>query len=155
MTVFKGTPMQKERFKIVPFVSLILRRGSEVLLIRRFNTGSEDGMYGCAGGGVESNEPVTQALIREAFEELGIILEKEHLNVVHIVHRKNLLGIETIGFFIEASCWQGQPCNREPHKCDDIKWFDIKKLPDNCQPTFKHVIAMLDQQKFFSEMGWE
>lgn len=145
----------QERFKMISFVSLILRRGSEVLLIRRFNTGSEDGMYGCAGGGIDANEPVSQALIREASEELGIKLKKEHLNVVHIVHRRNSMGIETIGFFIEACEWEGTPCNMEPHKCDDLGWFDVNKLPENCQPAFKHVIAKLDQKKFFSEMGWE
>lgn len=147
--------MQQERFKLGSFVSLILRRGSEVLLIRRFNTGCEDGMYGCAGGGVDGNEPITHALIREASEELGIKIKKEHVNVVHIVHRKNPQHQEMIGFFLEASEWEGEPCNMEPHKCDDLQWFDIKKLPDNCQPAFKHVLAMLDQNKFFSEMGWE
>lgn len=145
----------QERFKMIAFVSLILRRGSEVLLIRRFNTGFEDGMYGCAGGGVDENEPITQALVREAYEELGINLKKEHLNVVHIVHRKNSINIETIGFFVEACEWEGAPCNMEPHKCDDVQWFEIKKLPDNCQPALKHVLALRDQNKFFSEMGWE
>jgi ADP-ribose pyrophosphatase YjhB (NUDIX family) len=147
--------MQQERFKMIAFVSLILRRGSEVLLIRRFNTGSEDGMYSCAGGGVDENEPVTQALVREAHEELGINIKKENLKVVHIVHRKNTKGVETIGFVIEACKWEGEPCNMEPHKCDDLQWFDINKLPDNCHPAFKHVVSMLEQQKFFSEMGWE
>jgi hypothetical protein len=43
----------------------------------------------------------------------------------------------------------------EPDKCDDIKWFDIKRLPENCQPSFKQVVTMLDNDIFFSEMGWE
>ena len=147
--------MQKERFKLASFVSLILRRGPEVLLIRRYNTGCEDGMYGCAGGCVDGNEPITQALIREASEELGIKLKKEQVKVVHIVHRKNSQGQEMIGFFVEASEWEGAPCNMEPHKCDALGWFHINKLPDNCQSVFKHVLAMLDQKQFFSEMGWE
>lgn len=147
--------MNKERYKIGSFVSLILRKDQKVLLIRRFNTGSEDGMYGCAGGGLDPHETITQALIREAQEELGITLHKEALKTVHVVHRKNSLGQEMIGFFIEASQWQGNPCNMEPHKCDDIKWFDIDKLPDNCQPTFKHVVTMLTKNIFYSELGWE
>ncbi len=147
--------MQKERFKIGSFVSLILRRESEVLLIRRFNTGCEDGMYGCAGGGIDGNEPVTDALIREAFEELGIQLKKEQVNIVHIVHKKYPQGQELIGFFAEASSWEGTPRNMEPHKCDDLAWFHIHELPNNCQSTFVHVVAMLEQKKFFSEMGWE
>ena len=147
--------MQKERYKTGAFVSLILKRGSEVLLIRRFNTGCEDGMYGCAGGGLEAHEPVTQAVVREAEEELGIKLNKEALKTVHVVHRRNDLGQEMVGFFIEAFQWQGEPRNMEPHKCDDLQWFNINALPDNCQPTFKHVVAMLKNDVFFSEMGWE
>lgn len=147
--------MQKERYRTGAFVSLILRKGSEVLLIRRFNTGCEDGMYGCAGGGLEAHEPITQAVIREAEEELGIKLNKEVLKVVHVVHRRNDLGQEMVGFFIEATEWQGEPCNMEPHKCDDLAWFDIENLPSNCQPTFKHVVTMLNNGLFFSEMGWE
>lgn len=147
--------MQKERYKIGSFVSLILRRGTEVLLIRRFNTGCEDGMYGCAGGGIEANEPVTQAIMREAAEELGIKLKKEDLKIVHVVHRKNDQGKEMVGFFIEAREWGGDPCNKEPHKCDDLAWFNINNLPVNCQPTFRHVVTMLDNNIFFSEMGWE
>jgi len=147
--------VQQERFKVVPFVSLILKRGSEVLLIRRINTGIEDGMYACAGGGVDGNETIVQAVIREAAEELGITLKKEAIKVVHILHRKYPQGQEMIGFYVEATVWEGVPANREPHKCDDVQWFDIEQLPGNCQPSFKHVMAMVDRNVFFSEMGWE
>lgn len=147
--------MVKERYKIGSFVSLILRKDQKVLLIRRFNTGCEDGMYGCAGGGLDAHETITQALIREAREELGINLNKEDLETVHVVHRKNNLGQEMIGFFIEATQWHGIPCNMEPHKCDDISWFDLEELPHNCQPTFKHVLEMINNNIFYSEMGWE
>jgi 8-oxo-dGTP pyrophosphatase MutT (NUDIX family) len=140
---------------MIAFVSLILRRGSEVLLIRRFNTGSEDGMYNCAGGGIDAGEPAMKAMIRESHEELGIKLKEEGLRVVHIMHRKNSFGVETVGFFIEACDWAGEPCNKEPHKCDDIQWFDCKKLPDGCHPAIKHVFAMIERNKFFSEIGWE
>ena len=101
--------LQKERFKLGSFVLLILRRGSEILLIRRFNTGCEDGMYACAGGGLEANETVRHAIIREAAEELGIQLKKDDLKIIHVVHRKREQQ-EMIGFFIEASESEGQPC---------------------------------------------
>jgi ADP-ribose pyrophosphatase YjhB (NUDIX family) len=91
-------------------VALILKRGSEVFLIRRFNTGSEDGLYGCAGVGVDAHESVTQAIIREAYEELGIVFSREHLKVVHIVQRRTAQGQEMIGFFFETCEWQGIPC---------------------------------------------
>jgi ADP-ribose pyrophosphatase YjhB (NUDIX family) len=147
--------MQQERFKLVPFVSLILKRGPQVLLIRRLNTGVEDGMYACAGGGVDEHEPVTHAVMREAAEELGIIIKKEHIRVAHILHRRYPHGAEMIGFYVEVSEWDGEPCNMEPDKCDDVRWFDINNLPENCQPSFKQVVDMLGEGAFFSEMGWE
>ena len=80
--------MARERFKIGAFVALILRKQEMILLIRRSNTGSGDGFYACAGGGVDGDESITQAMIREADEELGIKLKKENLKIVHIVHSK-------------------------------------------------------------------
>lgn len=146
--------MNQERYKIHSFVSLILRKDDKVLLIRRFQTGSEDGMYGCAGGGLDPDETITQAVIREAAEELGIVVKKDDLKVVHVVHRKTPRH-QVIGFFFESAAWQGVPENKEPHKCDDIKWFCINELPENTQPTFKHVVSMLDKKNFYSEFGWE
>jgi len=149
--------MTKKRFKLSSFVSLVLRRNQEVLLIRRANTGYEDGLYCCAGGSVDGNEPITDALMREAKEELGIILKKEHLRVVHVIHRKlkRDYDSELIGFFIEATEWEGEPQNMEPHKHDDVAWFTLNNLPQNTIPILKHVLKMLDENIFYSEFGWE
>jgi len=147
--------MIQERYKIGSFVSLILRKDDKVLLIRRFQTGVEDGMYGCAGGGLDPDETIAEAMIREAAEELGIIVKKEDLKVVHVVHRKKSAEQQNIGFFFESSVWQGMPENKEPHKCDDIQWFCINELPKNTQPAFKHVVSMIGKKIFYSELGWE
>jgi ADP-ribose pyrophosphatase YjhB (NUDIX family) len=153
-----NTSLKKERFKIVPFVSLILRKDDKLLLIRRAQTGCDDGFYCCAGGGVDGNEPITHALIREAKEELGIQLKKEHVKVVHVLHKRFKTAEhfgETIGFFVEATEWEGEPQNMEPHLHDDIAWFPIHDLPNNTMESLKHVIKMLAQNISFSEHGWE
>jgi ADP-ribose pyrophosphatase YjhB (NUDIX family) len=148
--------MKNERFKIGPYVSLILRKDKKILLIRRFQTGVDDGLYGCAGGGVDGNEPITEAIIREAREELGIILKREHLRVAHIIHSKDTRrNLELVGFYIEATVWEGEPENKEPHKCDDIAWFDLEKLPENTQAHLKHVLENLKNNIFYSEFGWD
>jgi ADP-ribose pyrophosphatase YjhB (NUDIX family) len=146
--------MSKERFKLVPFVALILRKGTKILLIRRYNTGYDDGTWACAGGGVDGKEPVTNAVIREAREELGIKLKSENLKMAHVLHAQHSIGHETIGFFIEATEWEGEPKNMEPHKCDNIGWFDLNELPENLIPTFGHVVQMLEKNVFYSEFGW-
>lgn len=147
--------MHKERFKIGSYVSLILKNENKILLIRRFQTGIDDGLYGCAGGGIDGNESITQAIIREACEELGIKLKKEHLTIVHVLHRKHSQGYESIGFHILATAWEGEPQNMEPHKCDDLVWVELENLPQNTQPHLKHVITMVKENIFFSELGWE
>lgn len=148
--------METERFKMIAFTALILRDGEKILLIRRHKTGSFDGLYACAGGGVDENEPATAAMIREAHEELGITLKKDNLKIAHIVHRgPHDGGSEFVGFFIEASEWEGEPQNMEPDKCDEIAWFHVDKLPENIIPTLKHVMEMLKQNIFYSEYGWE
>lgn len=144
--------MTKERFKIITFVSVMLRVGEEVLLIRRCNTNIDDGLYGFVGGGVDGNESVTNAAMREVLEEVGVRLEKDSLKVIHVQHKMHLGGYESICFFTEATKWEGEPRNMEPNKCDDLKWFSLNALPKNMQSF--DVVEMVREGIFFSESGW-
>jgi 8-oxo-dGTP pyrophosphatase MutT (NUDIX family) len=67
----------KERFKLIPAVYLILRRNDEVLLLRRANTGYQDGKYSLIAGHLDGDELATEGMIREAKEEAGIVIVKE------------------------------------------------------------------------------
>ena len=65
-----------EKRNTIPITALLmLRKGNKVLLLRRFNTGYEDGNYCFPGGHVEKGEPIYKAMIREAKEEIGIEIE--------------------------------------------------------------------------------
>ena len=59
-------------FRIKSAVHLLLIRGSEILLLRRHNTGYEDGNYGLIAGHLDGGKQVKDAMIREAREEAGI-----------------------------------------------------------------------------------
>ena len=61
-----------ERYRLIPEVYLILERDSEVLLLRRFQTGYEDGKYGLVAGHLEAGESAVAGIVREAREEAGI-----------------------------------------------------------------------------------
>ena len=54
-----------ERFKIITAVHLILIENERVLLLRRYNTGYEDGNYSVPAGHVEEDEDVIKAMQRE------------------------------------------------------------------------------------------
>ena len=60
----------KTRNKAVPAVYLILERDNKILIARRANTGYEDGNYQVPAGHVEEAELPTEAVIREAKEEV-------------------------------------------------------------------------------------
>jgi len=144
--------MIKDRFKLIPTSHLLLVNGSKILLSRRFNTSWEDGKYSVVAGHLDGNETFREAVIREAKEEAGIDIELEDLEIVHAMHRKS--ADERIDFFLTARKWRGEPRIMEPNKCDDMRWFEINKLPENTIPYIRQAIECFVNKVFYSEHGW-
>lgn len=145
--------MSEERFKIIPTVYLVLRKGDEILIARRHNTGFHDGEYSFPAGHLDGNEAASTAMMREAKEEIGIILDSQYLNLIHVMHRKEP-NEERINLFFTAKKWNGEPAIMEPDKCDDLNWFRLDNLPENIIPYIRRVIKCLEENKFYSEFGW-
>lgn len=141
----------------IPASYLILIKDKKVLLLRRFNTGYEDGRYSLVAGHVDRGETFTQCIIREAKEEAGIFLKPENLEAVHVMHRNSQTAEnnERVDVFFVAREWQGEPQNKEPHKCDDLSWFGLDNLPDNIIPYIGQVLTNFKNKNFYSEYGWE
>jgi 8-oxo-dGTP diphosphatase len=148
--------MKKNRFQLVPGVALILKKDNQILLHKRKNTGYADDQWAYFGGGVDGNETIRQAAIREAKEEAGIIIQEEDIDVVHVKHAKHKAKStypeEYLIFYLEATIWNGTPQIMEPEKCDEIKWFDLDNLPENL--LSKHILALIKDGKIYSEQGW-
>jgi len=145
--------MGKERFRQIGTAHLFLVKDNKILLLRRFNTGYEDGKYSVVAGHIDANETARQTMIREAKEEAGIGINIEDLELAHVMHR-NETNEERIDFFFTAKRWKGEPKILEPHKCDDLGWFDLDKLPDNTIPYIKQAIDCFLNNKIYSERGW-
>jgi 8-oxo-dGTP pyrophosphatase MutT (NUDIX family) len=146
--------MSKERFKLVPASYLVLIKDNKILLLRRYNTGYEDGNYTMVAGHLDGNETFIHAMIREAKEEAGIEIKPDDLEVVHVMHRKKSIGKERMDIFIHAKKWEGEPENLEPDKCDDLRWFDMDDLPKNVIPFVKQAIGCIRERRVYSEHGW-
>lgn len=144
---------QKERFTLIPAVYLVLRKGSEVLLLRRANTGYQDGNYGLVSGHSEGGETAKSAMIREAKEEAGITIGSKHLSFVHVAHRLRQTepSQERIDIFFETTQWDGEIINVEPEKCDDLSWFPIDDLPTNTIPFVRRVLSDITNSVSYSE----
>ena len=133
-------------------VHLLLVKDDRVLLLRRFNTGYEDGSYSVIAGHIDGGEDLKTAMIREAREEAGIEISRSNLEVVGVIHFKG--NIEYIHFFLEASDWAGEVTNMEPDKCDDLRWFGIRELPDNTIPYVRRGIENYCDGTWFGSVGW-
>ena len=142
----------KDRFKLLSAVHLFLIREGSVLLLRRFNTGYEDGKYSVIAGHLDGNEQVKTAAIREAREEAGIVIAPRDLQVVGVMHRRS--EDERIDFFLAATSWSGEVRNCEPHRCDRLAWFDLDKLPENVVPYVGRALENYRRGVWFDSFGW-
>lgn len=146
----------KERHAIVCAAYLFLVKDSRVLLLRRFNTGYEDGNYSVPAGHVDQGESVSDCLLREVHEEIGVDISKEDVELAHVMHRKETeKNDERLDLFFICRKWGGKIKNMEPHKCDKLEWFEIEKLPRNTIPYIRNAIenSILDK-KLYSELHW-
>jgi len=141
-----------ERFKLVSAVHLLLVRDGKVLLLRRRNTGYEDGNYSVVAGHLNGDEEVKAAAIREAQEEAGIDIAPEDLRVVGVMHRRS--DDERIDFFLAASSWSREVVNNEPEKCGELAWFDMGDLPDDVVPYVRRGIENYRRGVWFDSFGW-
>lgn len=144
--------MSAQRFTLPAAVHLFLVRDDQVLLLRRHNTGYEDGNYSVIAGHLDGGEEVIQAAIREADEEAGIGLEPRDIALVGVMHHRS--HDEYINFFVAASHWEGEVVNAEPHKCDDLAWYPLDHLPENIIPYVRRALDNYRSGRWFDSYGW-
>jgi len=142
----------KERFQVVAAVHILLIKENQILLLRRYNTGYEDGKYSVLAGHLDGDEDFISAAQREALEEGGIQIANEDLHVIGVMHRK--AQEERIDFFLTAEYWQGEIVNVEPNKCDELKWYSLDELPDNIIPYVRRAINNYKEGKAFDIYGF-
>ncbi len=146
------TALPAERFMVRSAIHLFFIRDSEILLLRRFNTGYEDGNYSVPAGHLEGNEEVREAGAREALEETGVTVEPHHIEIVHVMHRRS--DQERIDWFAAVRNWDGEFYNAEPEKCDDLSWFALENLPENMVPYVRHALQNYQNGIPFDSFGW-
>ncbi|MSR85339.1 NUDIX domain-containing protein [Candidatus Uhrbacteria bacterium] len=143
--------MSKERARLIEAVHLLPIKDGKILLLRRFQTGYQDGNYSVVAGHLDQGEWTASAMIREAEEEAGITITPEDLKMVHVMHRKASPDRDGIDFFFMVERWDGEIKNMEPHKCDDLSWFAFDQLPSNMVPYVRTGIERYREGKIFSE----
>ncbi|WP_432096932.1 NUDIX domain-containing protein [Streptomyces sp. bgisy100] len=102
-----------------------------VLLQRSRNAKFAQGMWDLPVGKSEPGEPITETAVRELYEETGLTVKPEALQVAHIIH--GAWGVEAPNGFLTvvfaAHEWTGEPENREPRKHAQVRWVAADAIP--------------------------
>lgn len=137
-------------------VHVLLVRGDEILLTRRRDPNPQfDGRWHLPSGKLDAGESVLDAAVREAEEEVGILVDMADLRHVHTVHVNGSGPEPRLGLFFETHRWIGKPTNREPDKCAGIAWFPLDELPDQ---LIDYPAAGIDAYRrgvSFDILGWQ
>ncbi|PZT73371.1 MULTISPECIES: phosphotransferase [unclassified Streptomyces] len=106
-------------------------KGPKVLLSRRAGTVYAAGHWHFPSGHVDGPfEDVVTALVRETYEETGLVVEPGDVRAAVTVHQRAPGGNARVGFFFEVRRWSGTPDVREPEVCDAMDWFAFDALPE-------------------------
>ena len=132
-----GAEGVSENIKLVVVVHVVVARLSgsttEVLLLRRSNTGRGDGTWDCPAGGVEPGETTVAAAARELMEEVGVDVTPGQLVEVYC-EDVGASGAGVRHAFLAASGWSGAAKNLEPQRADRLDWFPADGLPEPMLP---------------------
>ncbi|MCP1312227.1 NUDIX hydrolase [Paenibacillus tyrfis] len=145
---------EKEWFRVHSAVYLLLVHENKLLLLRRTNTGYEDGKLSLVAGKMDGNEEVKRAAAREAWEESGVRVDPADLEVASVMHRLSDTG-EWIDFFLTVKRWEGEPYNREPDKCSEMAWYPLDGLPEDVIPHVRQAVENVLAGVFYDSYGWQ
>ena len=106
-----------------------------------------DNQYDLPGGHLESGEDLYDAMIREAKEELGIEIEREDMQMVHIYHHFEK---DMLKFVFKVKIFKNEIQNLEPEKCKELKWVDIENLPVNTISGIRRELEYIKSKKYYS-----
>ena len=141
--------MLKRRFRTILTARLLLEYREHLLFLQQ--TPRNGGGFTLPGGKIEGEEFAKEALIREAFEEVGVIVMPKNLKLVHITHRKIDSVVEVIFFFHCRHVWTGEPKVKEPEKFHDVIWLPMDEPPAKLTSVLTHALDAWKNGKMFSQ----
>jgi 8-oxo-dGTP pyrophosphatase MutT (NUDIX family) len=137
-------------------VHVLLTDSDRLLLTQRSGTDEFARRWHLPSGKLDKSEAITAAAAREAFEEVGVVIDPTDLRVVHITHIAGSGPEPRLGVFLHATRWRGEPVNREPEKCLAVDWFEFDELPADIieYPEIGIRAFLAGEAASFSEYGW-
>nr|WP_307710200.1 NUDIX domain-containing protein [Streptomyces sp. V1I6] len=130
------------------------RDGTTLLGLRHPSVAFAGGAWHALAGHVE-RESVSACLVREAYEEAGLVIDPADLTLVHTVHVLDHERADPrIQLFFTASRWAGEPAVREPDKCTAWTWWPLDALPERTVAYTRAAIDGIRAGTAYTELGW-
>ncbi len=114
----------------------IFKEGDKYLFQKRTNTGACDGYYMLPGGHIEDGETVREGGVRELYEELGITVAPDDLELKLVIS-----GQTHVYFFFMVKKYIGTITNKEPDKHGDLSFLPLT-APDLYPSVPKELMAI-------------
>ncbi|MFB7977891.1 NUDIX domain-containing protein [Streptomyces vinaceus] len=100
-------------------------------------------------------ESATACLVREAWEEAGLVIDPDDVELAHVVHVVDTPGGPPLMQLVfRARRWRGKPEVREPDKCLTWRWWTQHELPDRLVPYTRTAITAIAEGRPYSQLGW-
>jgi len=126
--------------------------GQKILLHLRQNTGYCDGYWDTAASGhVDAKETAKQAAVRECKEEVGIDVNVDDLEFVHLSHHASEPDLTYYHIYFTVKNYDGIPTIMEPDKAVELRWFSLIDLPDKMIPCRKIAIESWKKGILYTE----
>ncbi|MFB7939968.1 NUDIX domain-containing protein [Streptomyces sp. NPDC056049] len=137
-------------------VHLYLEHEGRVLLgLRHPNAPYAGGSWHALAGHCEA-ETATECLVREAYEEAGLVIDPADVELVPTVHMRERPAPSPprVQLFFRARRWEGTPELREPDKCAAWRWWNAKDLPEPIVPYARAAIEGIRAGRTYTELTW-
>ena len=119
-------------------VGVVVRRGSEVLLMRRKNVHGH-GTWSTPGGHLDAGESPEDCGVREVLEETGVEVQGvRFLGVTNDVFETEQRHYITL--WLEAEYLSGTACVAAEHEMSEICWCPSDALPSNLFLPLRHLV---------------
>ena len=104
-------------------------------------------------GHVEKDEAMSDTVLRECAEELGLSIKREDLKFICFIHKRDGDKIYYYGYFM-CEKFEGEPQIMESGKCSQLLWADLDNLPQDLIPDRKAAIDAYFNSVNYMEYGW-